>query len=107
MKILLAPAGTRGDVQPQLALAQALQARGHTVRVAGPPTFVDKAARLGLPYVVTAPDIAQQVADLAGNLDLGVWGEIAAFKRLVVDVIEQGTSPRPIAAGDERPYFGL
>src|ERR1019366_8883439 len=31
MRVLLAPHGTRGDVQPMLALAVALRARGHAV----------------------------------------------------------------------------
>jgi vancomycin aglycone glucosyltransferase len=40
MRILLAPHGTRGDVQPIVALAVALRARGHTVRLVAPANFV-------------------------------------------------------------------
>ena len=40
MRILLAPHGTRGDVQPMLALAIALRARGHGVVFAAPTNFV-------------------------------------------------------------------
>lgn len=40
MKVLLAPHGTRGDVQPAIALAVALRARGHGVSFVAPPTFV-------------------------------------------------------------------
>jgi vancomycin aglycone glucosyltransferase len=40
MKILLAPHGTRGDVQPMLALALALRARGHTASFLAPNDFV-------------------------------------------------------------------
>jgi vancomycin aglycone glucosyltransferase len=40
MRILLAPHGTRGDVQPMLALADALADRGHTVRFVAPANFV-------------------------------------------------------------------
>jgi vancomycin aglycone glucosyltransferase len=40
MRILLAPHGTRGDVQPIVALALALRARGHAVLLAAPANFV-------------------------------------------------------------------
>jgi vancomycin aglycone glucosyltransferase len=40
MRILLAPHGTRGDVQPLVALAVALRARGHVVLLTAPANFV-------------------------------------------------------------------
>jgi vancomycin aglycone glucosyltransferase len=40
MRILLAPHGTRGDVQPIVALAMGLRARGHVVRLVVPSNFV-------------------------------------------------------------------
>jgi vancomycin aglycone glucosyltransferase len=40
MRILLAPHGTRGDVQPIVALAMALRARGHAVSMTAPANFV-------------------------------------------------------------------
>jgi vancomycin aglycone glucosyltransferase len=40
MRILLAPHGTRGDVQPIVALAVALRARGHVVLLTVPANFV-------------------------------------------------------------------
>ncbi len=40
MRVLLAPHGTRGDVQPMLALAGALRARGHDVAFVVPSNFV-------------------------------------------------------------------
>jgi vancomycin aglycone glucosyltransferase len=41
MRVLLAPHGTRGDVQPMLALALALRARGHSAWFVLPLDFVD------------------------------------------------------------------
>jgi vancomycin aglycone glucosyltransferase len=41
MRVLLAPHGTRGDVQPMLALADALAARHHDVDFLVPANFVD------------------------------------------------------------------
>jgi UDP:flavonoid glycosyltransferase YjiC (YdhE family) len=40
MRVLLAPHGSRGDVQPMLALAHALRARGHTAAFSAPANFV-------------------------------------------------------------------
>src|SRR5471032_865740 len=41
MRVLLAPHGTRGDVQPMLALAIALRGGGHAVSFAVPSNFLD------------------------------------------------------------------
>src|SRR5260221_8252492 len=40
MRVLLAAHGTRGDVQPVLALAHALRARGHAAAFVAPSNFV-------------------------------------------------------------------
>jgi len=48
MRALLAAVGTRGDVQPALALALELRKLGHDVRLCISPNFVDWAKRLGL-----------------------------------------------------------
>ena len=40
MRVLLAPHGTRGDVQPMLALAYALRDRGHVAAFSAPSNFV-------------------------------------------------------------------
>ena len=48
MRIALTSFGTRGDVQPFLVLALALQARGHDVTLATPPNVVEWAARCGV-----------------------------------------------------------
>ncbi len=41
MKIILATCGSRGDVQPILALALALQEAGHNVMLCAPPEYAD------------------------------------------------------------------
>jgi sterol 3beta-glucosyltransferase len=48
VRIALTSFGTRGDVQPFLVLALALQARGHDVTLAAPPNVVAWAARCGV-----------------------------------------------------------
>jgi vancomycin aglycone glucosyltransferase len=51
MRALLAAVGTRGDVQPALALALELRKRGHAVRLCISPNFVAWAENLGLEAV--------------------------------------------------------
>jgi vancomycin aglycone glucosyltransferase len=48
MRILLASHGTRGDVQPIIALGVALRARGHSVRLVAPANFVTWVGGFGL-----------------------------------------------------------
>jgi vancomycin aglycone glucosyltransferase len=48
MRALLTAVGTRGDVQPALALALELRTRGHAVRLCVSPNFVEWARSLGL-----------------------------------------------------------
>ena len=50
MRITLLTLGTRGDVQPFIALGKYLQANGHTVRLAAPDNFADWAGAHGLPF---------------------------------------------------------
>lgn len=50
MRIVLATFGSRGDVQPMLALSLALKAAGHDVLLAGPPEKAAWAEELGCPY---------------------------------------------------------
>ena len=51
MRALLTAVGTRGDVQPALALALELRKLGHAVRLCISPNFVDWAKSLGLEAV--------------------------------------------------------
>jgi len=48
MRALLVAVGTRGDVQPAIALALELRKLGHEVRMCISPNFVDWAKRLGI-----------------------------------------------------------
>jgi sterol 3beta-glucosyltransferase len=59
MHIPLLTYGSRGDFQPFLALAIALQRAGHTVRLAGPGRFADAAAAHNIPFVTLAGDPAE------------------------------------------------
>ena len=72
MKILFAAFGTRGDVQPLLALAVSLQATGHTPIVCAPPNFASWIAALGLEVHATGSDFEVFMARLNGNMLRGL-----------------------------------
>jgi sterol 3beta-glucosyltransferase len=50
MRIAIETLGTRGDVQPYIALATGLMARGHEVQLAAPIQFAGMAAEHGIPF---------------------------------------------------------
>jgi vancomycin aglycone glucosyltransferase len=60
-RIVLAPLGSRGDVQPMLALAVALRERGHTVTLAGPANFEAWVRAHGVPFAAVVPDMEADV----------------------------------------------
>src|SRR5438105_12057674 len=59
VKIVLAPVGTRGDVQPMLALGLALRARGHQAVVCAPDNYGAWARSLGFEFLSCGPDFAE------------------------------------------------
>ena len=58
MKIVLVTVGSRGDVQPMVALALALQAAGHRTVLAGPPERAAWARELGCRYTPVGGDVS-------------------------------------------------
>ena len=56
MKCVLASYGTRGDVEPCVAVGRELLRRGHDVRVAVPPDLVGFAESAGLTAIAYGPD---------------------------------------------------
>ena len=81
-RVLLAPFGTRGDCQPLLHLGVRLQAEGHDVLVAGPPNFVETAAKHELAYEPYGPDIQRLLADAIAGTSMGIVDEIKVFIEL-------------------------
>jgi UDP:flavonoid glycosyltransferase YjiC (YdhE family) len=63
LRVVLATVGSRGDVQPMLALAQALVARGHVPVVAAPPNFERWVRGLGFEFAPLGIDTQVYLAE--------------------------------------------
>ena len=66
MKALLSSIGSRGEVQPIIALALALRAAGHDALLCVPPNFKSWIESFGLTCVPVGPDVQKFVAAQAG-----------------------------------------
>lgn len=57
MKFTIITIGSRGDVQPFLALGKGLQAKGHNVRICAMRVFRDTIEQEGFEYAPMAGDL--------------------------------------------------
>src|SRR5262245_58022455 len=73
MRVLLAPHGTRGDVQPMLALAVGLRARGHDVSFVAPVNSVAWITSFGFPCVSDGIDVEQLMQGAGMRLQSLRW----------------------------------
>lgn len=87
MKITLLTYGSRGDVQPFVALAQGLQSVGHSVRLAAPQRFIDLAAEYFIPFVPLAGNPEEMSAQL-NNARSNVLGMVKSMSDYVLSIAE-------------------
>jgi vancomycin aglycone glucosyltransferase len=73
MRILLASHGTRGDVQPIVALGVALKARGHLVQLVAPANFVTWISSFGLDAQSDGIDVEAQLRSAGTGLQSFNW----------------------------------
>jgi vancomycin aglycone glucosyltransferase len=62
MRVLFSTIGSRGDVQPLVALASHLKALGHQVRLCVPPDFREWIESLGIPVTPIGPEVRKFAA---------------------------------------------
>ncbi len=62
MRLLFSTIGSRGDVQPVVALASHLKALGHEVRLCVPPDFREWIESLGMPATPIGPEVRKFAA---------------------------------------------
>lgn len=85
MKILMTTFGSRGDVQPMLALTLGLQKAGHSVLLAGPPEKAGWARQLNCPYIPLGADVTACVDTMRSVYSIT---DIAKFISLVREGIK-------------------
>lgn len=93
LRVLIGTFGTRGDVQPLVALGKKLQARGHDVTVVVPPNATEWVSNQGLRAEAAGIDyraLAEEVAD--GRIRL------SSLKRIRGEVLGQLHAMEPLAA---------
>jgi vancomycin aglycone glucosyltransferase len=62
MRVMLSTIGSRGDVQPLVALASHVKALGHRVRVSVPPDFREWIEGLGISVIPLGPEVRRFAA---------------------------------------------
>lgn len=85
MKLLVAAMGSRGDVQPALALARALRAAGHDPVVCAPPDFASWAAQLGLPFESAGANVEEIVREHADTMGGNPVRLVGVLRRIMLD----------------------
>src|SRR5688572_23202511 len=96
MKFLLAPVGTRGDVQPMVALAQGLVRRGHDVVVCCAENFQGLVEKSGARFKKGARDAQTMVQEHGESLN-NLFTMTPVLRDLI---LEQFTLIEAAAAGD-------
>jgi sterol 3beta-glucosyltransferase len=88
MEITLLTYGSRGDVQPFLALALGLQKAGHRVKLAGPHRFADFVLRYQIPFTPLAgePEIISERLNEAG---MNPFRLVSSIRDYVFDIAPQ------------------
>jgi sterol 3beta-glucosyltransferase len=89
MHLALLTYGTRGDVQPFIALAVRLQKEGHSVRLAAPEAYASLAAEYGVPYTALAGDPAQFARDLTDKVGGNLFKVIPVARQFVMPLATQ------------------
>jgi UDP:flavonoid glycosyltransferase YjiC (YdhE family) len=87
LRLVLATVGSRGDVQPLLALGQTLRQRGHRVLVAAPPNFAGWVQSLGFDFAPLGQDMQQFLADHPDVLTGSVHRAVPLLKDYFADAL--------------------
>ena len=74
MRVILATVGTRGDVQPMLALAQALTRRGHEAIVACPESFGAWVGSHGIEHRALGEDLSALMSEKGASFERSLAG---------------------------------
>ena len=88
MKITILTYGSRGDVQPFVALAVGLQQRGHEVKLAAPHRFADLADSYNVPFV-PLPGDPEVISKSINDAGMNAMRVISSVREYVYDIAPQ------------------
>lgn len=89
MRILIATIGTRGDVQPYLALALGLKAAGHETAVCTCPRYRRLLEDAGIAHLPLDEGLIELLESPAGRLMIGQLDTVAGALRTVARVMKE------------------
>lgn len=87
MRVLISAVGSRGDVQPGLALALGLRESGHEVIVSAPPDFNGWAQELKLPFHPAGGSIEEFLNQNAASLGKNPIGVARVMKQMIAKLV--------------------
>ncbi len=93
MQVVIPTVGTRGDVQPYVALGQGLRSAGHKVRIVTSAAFESFVTREGLDFAPLRGEFLQLLDTpegkkaLAGGNPLGVFKKVMPMLRAMLDEV--------------------
>ena len=85
MKIVLCTFGSRGDVQPMIALTLALQSAGHDVLLAGPPEKASWISALGCKFQPLGKDVTSFIDSMENAHSISAAVQFLKFVRAEMD----------------------
>ncbi len=97
LRIALATEGTRGDVYPMLALAEAFRERGHEPVVCAPPDFSQDAADRGLAFRPIGISVKQVLADEAEAIAGGGLQQLRTVRDYMRETLDRQFAELPDA----------
>jgi vancomycin aglycone glucosyltransferase len=106
MRVLLSTIGSRGDVQPMVALALQLIELGQEVRICAPPDFGEWIRTFGIPFVPVGPEVRQTAAPKTSAAPAQATPE--EFRQLMEDTVAgQFEAITPAARGCDVLVAGM
>jgi len=85
MRLLVTAMGSRGDVQPMLALARALRSAGHDPVVGAPPDFAAWAGELGLEFESLGANVQDIISEHAAGVGRNPLTLVRAIRKILTD----------------------
>jgi UDP:flavonoid glycosyltransferase YjiC (YdhE family) len=94
MKITVFAAGSRGDIQPCLALSKGLKRAGYTVQLAAPENFADFIQARGINFYPLRGDVEQLMSSDTGRAFMETGGgnpirSVRAIRTMIAPVVQQ------------------